>query len=87
MHRLQRSEIPKTKENPKVDTFRDIAKYWLKGVPDMFQAWILFCLQHTKKFIGAIMQQSTENQLTKAEMAAYDVTRNYFTKNPPSNGI
>lgn len=58
--------------NPKVDTFRDIAKYWLKGMPDMFQAWILYCLQHTKNFIGAIMQQSTENKLTEAEMAAYD---------------
>ena len=41
-------------------------------MPDMFQAWILFCLQHTRHFIGAIMQQSTENTLTDAEMAAYD---------------
>jgi len=58
--------------NPKVSTFKDIAKYWLKGMPDMFQAWILYCLQHTGSFIGAIMQQSTENTLTDAEMAAYD---------------
>ena len=38
----------------------------------MFQAWILFCLQNPRTFIGAIMQQSTENKLTEAEMAAYD---------------
>ena len=57
--------------NPKINTFRDIAKYWLKGIPYSFQAWILFCLQHTKNFIGDVMQQSTSNQLTDAEMAAY----------------
>ncbi len=58
--------------NPKISGFKDIAKYWLKGLPDMFQAWILFCLQNTKKFIGPIMQQSTVITLTKEELAAYD---------------
>ena len=58
--------------NPKISTVKDIAKYWLKGMPDMFQAWILFCLQHTKNFIGATMQASTEIELTTEEIAAYD---------------
>lgn len=58
--------------NPKVDSFKDIIKYWLKGGPDMFQAWILFCLQHTKNFVGGVMQQSTVNKLSKAELVAYD---------------
>ena len=57
--------------NPKINTVKDIAKYWLKGNPDMFQAWILFCLQHTRNFIGDTMQQSTVIKLTEEEMAAY----------------
>lgn len=58
--------------NPKISGFKDIAKYWLKGLPDMFQAWILYCLQNTKAFIGPIMQQSTVITLTEEELAAYD---------------
>ena len=58
--------------NPKIKSVKDIAKYWLKGMPDMFQAWILYCLQNSRNFIGFTMQQSTENTLTEAEMAAYD---------------
>ncbi len=58
--------------NPKISGFKDIAKYWLKGLPDMFQAWILYCLQHTKNFIGPIMQQSTVITLSKEELAAYE---------------
>ena len=58
--------------NPKINGFKDIAKYWLKGMPDMFEAWILFCLENTRNFIGDVMQQSTTNKLTKAEMAAYE---------------
>jgi hypothetical protein len=30
--------------NPKISGFKNIAKYWLKGMPDMFQAWKLYCL-------------------------------------------
>ena len=58
--------------NPKIKGFKDIAKYWLKGMPDMFEAWILFCLQNSRNFIGGIMQQSTENKLTEGEVAAYE---------------
>jgi len=58
--------------NPKIKSVKDIAKYWLKGMPDMFQAWILYCLQNSRNFIGFTMQQSTANTLTDAEMAAYD---------------
>ena len=58
--------------NPKIKSVKDIAKYWLKGMPDMFQAWILYCLQNSRNFIGFTMQQSTESTLTDAEMAAYD---------------
>ena len=58
--------------NPKISGYKDIAKYWLKGMPDMFQAWILYCLQNSKNFIGAIMQQSTVITLTEDELAAYD---------------
>ena len=58
--------------NPKISGYKDIAKYWLKGLPDMFQAWILYCLQNSKNFIGAIMQQSTVITLTEDELAAYD---------------
>jgi len=58
--------------NPKIKGFKDIAKYWLKGLPDMFQAWILFCLENTKNFIGPVMQQSTAITLTDKEMSAYD---------------
>ena len=58
--------------NPKIKSVKDIAKYWLKGMPDMFQAWVLYCLENTRNFIGDTMQQSTENTLTEAEMAAYD---------------
>ncbi len=58
--------------NPKISSVKDIAKYWLKGMPDMFQAWILFTLQHTKNFIGSTMQSSTVNILTDAEIAAYE---------------
>jgi len=58
--------------NPKIKSVKDIAKYWLKGMPDMFEAWILYCLQNTRNFVGDAMQQSTENTLTKAEIAAYE---------------
>ena len=58
--------------NPKIKSFKDILKYWLKGLPDMFQAWILYCLQNTQNFIGAVMQQSTVITLTNEEMAAYE---------------
>jgi pimeloyl-ACP methyl ester carboxylesterase len=58
--------------NPKISGFQDIVKHWLKGLPDMFQAWILFCLQNSKNFIGDIMQQSTVITLSKEEMAAYN---------------
>jgi pimeloyl-ACP methyl ester carboxylesterase len=58
--------------NPKIKSFKDIAKHWLKGMPDMFQAWILYCLQNTRAFIGPIMQQSTEIELKDDEIAAYD---------------
>ena len=58
--------------NPKIKSIKSIAKYWLKGLPDMFQAWVLFCLENTKNFIGEVMQQSTSNELSKAEMAAYE---------------
>ncbi len=58
--------------NPKIKGFKDFAKYWFKGMPDMFQAWILFCLENTKNFIGQIMQQSTAITLSNGEMAAYD---------------
>lgn len=58
--------------NPKIKSFKDIAKYWFKGIPDSFQAWILYCLLHTKNFVGAIMQQATEVELTKEELDAYD---------------
>ncbi len=58
--------------NPEIGTFRDIAKYWLKGLPYSFQAWVLFCLQHTKNFVGGIMQESTVNKLTESEIRAYE---------------
>ena len=58
--------------NPNIKSIKSIAKYWLKGLPDMFQAWVLFCLENTKNFIGEVMQQSTSNELSKAEMAAYE---------------
>lgn len=58
--------------NPGIKSFKDIIKYWLKGIPDSFQAWILYCLQHTQNFIGAIMQQATVKILTKEEIAAYE---------------
>jgi pimeloyl-ACP methyl ester carboxylesterase len=57
--------------NPKIKGFQDIAKYWFAGMPDMFQAWILFCLQNTNNFIGQIMQQSTTLKLSEGEMDAY----------------
>lgn len=57
--------------NPKVNSIKDIMKYWLKGMPYSFQAWILYCLQHTKNFIGSVMQQSTVNKLTDEIIAAY----------------
>lgn len=58
--------------NPQIKSYMDIMKYWMLGMPDSFQAWILFCLQNTKNFIGDIMQQSTVNKLTGAELAAYE---------------
>ena len=58
--------------NPKINGFKDIIKYWLKGMPDKFQAWILFCLQNTINFIGPVMQNSTVNTLSKEEIAAYE---------------
>lgn len=58
--------------NPKIKSFKDIVKYWLKGIPYSFQAWILFCLQNTRNFVGEVMQQATENVLTKEELAAYE---------------
>ena len=58
--------------NPKLDTFKDIIKYWLKGLPYSFQAWVLFCLQHTKNFIGGVMQNATVITLTDEELAAYE---------------
>lgn len=58
--------------NPKIKSFKDIIKYWLKGIPDSFEAWILFCLQNSRNFVGEIMQQATANELTKEEVAAYE---------------
>ena len=58
--------------NPKIKSFKDILKYWLKGMPDMFQAWVLYCLQNTRNFIGPVMQGSTVIDLTEEEMAAYE---------------
>jgi len=58
--------------DPRIKGFKDIMKYWLKGLPDMFQAWVLFCLQNSRNFIGPVMQQSTVNTLSKDEMAAYE---------------
>jgi len=58
--------------NPKIKSFKDIIKYWLKGIPDSFQAWILYCLQNSRTFVGEIMQQATANELTKEEVAAYE---------------
>jgi len=49
--------------NPKLNTFREIVKHWLKGLPDMFQVWILFCLWHTHNFLGGVMQVSSTNEL------------------------
>ena len=57
--------------NPKIKSFLNILKYWIKGLPHSFQAWNLFCLQNTKNFIGGVMQLATINKLTKAEIAAY----------------
>ena len=58
--------------NPKIKGFKDIMKYWLKGLPDMFQAWVLFCLQNTRNFIGPVMQASTVVKLSDGEIAAYE---------------
>lgn len=58
--------------NPKLNTFKDIIKYWLKGLPYSFQAWVLYCLQHTKPFIGDVMQKSTVITLSDEEVAAYE---------------
>ncbi len=58
--------------NPKVKSIKNIAKYWLKGIPYSFQAWILYCLQQTKPFIGEVMQMSTVNQLSQGEIRAYE---------------
>jgi pimeloyl-ACP methyl ester carboxylesterase len=58
--------------NPKVKSFKDIIRYWLKGLPYSFQAWVLFCLQNSRNFIGGIMQQTTVNVLSEGEIAAYE---------------
>ncbi len=58
--------------NPKIKTVKSIAKYWLKGLPDMFQAWVLFCLQNSNNFIGETMQNSTEIKLSEEELKAYE---------------
>mgnify|MGYP001030447136 CR=1 FL=1 len=58
--------------NPEIKSFADIAPYWLKGLPDSFQAWVLYSLQNTKNFIGEVMQLSTVNKLTEAELAGYN---------------
>ncbi len=57
--------------NPKLNSFKDIAKYWLKGIPYSFQAWVLYSLQHTKNFVGDVMQRATVNELSDAEVDAY----------------
>lgn len=58
--------------NPKIKSFKSIMKHWLKGMPDMFQAWMLFTLLHTRNFVGEVMQDSTVIKLTDAEVAAYE---------------
>lgn len=58
--------------NPEIKSFSAIMKYWLKGMPDMFQAWMLFSLQNTQNFVGEVMQSSTVTKLTDAEIEAYE---------------
>lgn len=58
--------------NPKIKSVKSIAKYWLKGMPDMFQAWVLFCLENTRNFIGETMQSSTQIKLSDAEIQGYE---------------
>lgn len=58
--------------NPKINSFKDIAKYWLQGLPYSFQAWVLFCLQHSRNFVGDVMQRTTVSKLSDAEVAAYE---------------
>jgi len=58
--------------NPKIKSVKSIAKYWLKGMPDMFQAWMLFCLENTRNFIGEVMQSSTEIELSDGEIQGYE---------------
>ena len=58
--------------NPKINSIKNIAKYWLKGMPDMFQAWVLYSLQNTRNFIGDVMQVSTEIELSDDEIKGYE---------------
>jgi len=58
--------------NPKIKSIKSIAKYWLKGMPDMFQAWVLYCLQNTRNFIGDAMRASTEIELSSGEIKGYE---------------
>ena len=58
--------------NPKIKSIKSIAKYWLKGMPDMFQAWVLYCLENSTNFIGEAMQRSTETDLSEGEIQGYE---------------
>lgn len=59
--------------NPKIKGLKAaVAKHALGGIKNWFQAWILFCLNNTNNFVGEVMQMSTENELTKGEVAAYE---------------
>lgn len=65
--------IPKIlKINMRIKSIMALFKYMLRGFPSGFQAWILYCLQNSRPFIGAFMQWATENKLTKDELAAYE---------------
>lgn len=58
--------------NPKVKGLKAaLAKHALGGFKDWFQAWILFCLTHTRPFVGEVMKLTT-NHLTVEETAAYE---------------
>ncbi len=59
--------------NPKVKGLRaSVAKYALRGMPDFFQAWILYCLTAPQIKPSETVALATHRKLSQGEKAAYD---------------
>lgn len=59
--------------NPKIKGMKTaLARHAGAGFAGGFQAWVLFCLNHSKIFAGEVVNEATHHPMTAAVKAAYD---------------